>query len=142
MKNASKAIVSAYYTALNGNISYGGNNVPVYRNVPIQTMPDNFIEIVDVNEVNDPNDHKWIRECILTLEVVSTQYQYQDYVVVDEISEDVQQIIISTIGGSLTDTNFQIGHIQVESSRYLNEKDGDRYITRKILQFNQTLIQK
>jgi hypothetical protein len=142
LKNASKAIREAYYTALNGNISYGGNNVPVYKNVPVQTMPDHFIEIASIDEVNELNDHKWMRECILTLEVVSTQYQFRDYTVVDEISEDVQQIIIATIGGSLTDTNFQIGHIQVESSRYLNETDGNRFITRKILQFNQTLIQK
>lgn len=142
MKNASKAIRDAYYNALNGNITYNSNNVPVYKNVPIQTLPDHFIEITTIDEVNDPNDHKWVRECILTLEVVSTQYQYRTYDVVDEISEDVQQIILSTIGGSLTDTNFQIGHIQVESTRYLNESDGDRYITRKILQFNQILIQK
>jgi hypothetical protein len=140
VKNAAKAIRNAYYNAL-GSVTYNTVRVPVYKNVPVERLPDHYIEITSIDEVNDPNDQKFIREVNLTLEVVSTQYRYRTYDVVDEISEDVQQIILSSVGGSLTDTNFQIGHIQLDSSRYLDEDDNERFITRKILQFNQILIQ-
>lgn len=141
MKNASKAIRDAYYSALSG-ISYGGNSVPVYKILPVATLGDHYIEIADIIEVGEQNDHKFIRECVVTVEIVSTQYNYRDYGAVDTITDSVLQALLATVGGSLTNTDFQIGHIQLESSRYLSEDEGSRYMTRKILQFSQLLIQK
>lgn len=141
MKNASKAIRDAYATALAG-ITYNGKAVPVYKMLPVGTLGDYFIELGNIIEVNEQNDNKFIRECIVTLEVVGTQYNYRNYDIVDTIGESVLQTLLATVGGALSDTNFQIGHIQLEDTRYLSETDGSRYVTRKVLQFSQLLIQK
>ena len=70
---------------------------------------------------------------------------YQNYDAVEEISEDVMQRVLPFIGGggsSMSSNDFQIGHIQLESTRILDERDTNgEYITRKILTFNQLLIQ-
>jgi len=141
VKNASKYIRQVYKAALAG-ITYNTKSVPVYESVTVQTLPDYFIEIVSVDENNTLNDAKFIREVTVTVEVFTRQYQYQDNAAVDEIAEDAMNAIIPNVGGSLTNADFQIGHVQLESTRYLNERGSNgEFITRKILIFNQSLIQ-
>ena len=142
MKNASKAIRRTYKAALAG-ITYNGNALPVYEPPTVQTVPDYFIEISSVDETNEANDRDFMRVCDVNIEVFTRQYQYQDYSAVDEIAEDVMNAILPGVGGALDDADFQFGHIQLTGTRYLNERDDNgEYITRKILTFNQTLIQK
>lgn len=141
MKNANKAVRDAYYTALHGNLTYNGVNVPVYKESPIETTPDHFVVLGAVDATNDPNDAKFVRNVSITIDVITTTYRYRTYDVADNIGEQIMQTVLSTIGGALQNQYFQIGHIQLEFDNYLESTRGEYFITRKILTFNQTLIQ-
>ena len=140
MKNASKNIRTVYKNALAG-ITYNGKSVPVYEDIPVQTVPDYFIQIGSIDEGNTENDARFIREVNITIDIVVRQYRYQSRDAVDTISLSVTNAILPNVGGALTDGDFQIGHVQLRNSLYLNGTEGEYYITRKILTFNQTLIQ-
>lgn len=142
MKNAAKQIRQAYNMKLE-NITWGGEKVPNYQSQPSVTLPKRYIELSSVDTTNVLNDNKFITEATVTVEVVTSQYKYQDRSVADEIAQSIMDVILPNIGGFLDDEYFWIGHIQLESSRYLEEIDEKgMFITRKILIFTQTLIEK
>lgn len=144
MKNASKALRTAFKNVLSG-ITYGSYTVPVYDNLPVNTTGDYFIELTTVTEGNEANDAKFIRSVVINVEVYVRQNMYQDYDAVEDISESIMERVLPLIGGggsSMSSNDFQIGHIQLEDARTLNERGTNgEYITRKILTFNQLLIQ-
>lgn len=142
MRNVSKDIREVYNNKLS-NIVYNGNRVPNYITQPSGTLPDQYIELGEINTTNVLNDSKWISEVSVTIEVITAQYKYQNKDVADDIAQLILNEVIPTIGGSLINNYFWIGHVQLESTRYLDEIDGQgMYITRKILIFTQTLIEK
>jgi hypothetical protein len=141
VKNASKAVRDAYRVALTG-LSYNGANVPVYDDAPVQTVPDYYILIGNITEANEANDHLFIRPTEIVIDVVTRQYMYKDRDAVDSISESITEAVLTTIPGDLLNADFYIGHIQNSNSLYLDGRDGETYITRKILTFTQSLIQK
>lgn len=141
MKNANKAVRDAYAAALAG-VTYNGNTVPVYKTTPVETTPDHYIVISIVDATNDANDARFIRNVSITLDIVTTTYRYRTYDVADNIGLQVMDTILPGIGGNLTDADFQFGHIQLDFDTYLEGTRGEYYITRKILTFNQSLIQK
>lgn len=142
MKNAAKNIRQLYANTLD-TINYSGVKVPIYQSFPTGTLPNKFIEITSVDTSNVLNDNKFITEASVTIEVVTKQYKFQDKTIADEITESVLNLVVPGIGGNLTDIDFIVGHVQLESSRYLEEIDEQgMYITRKILIFTQTLIEK
>jgi hypothetical protein len=142
VKNASKSLRRTYKAALAG-IEYNGYTLPVYEPPILVTIPDYFIEISSITESNEANDTLFMRETSINVEIFTRQNQYQNYDAVDEISGMVSDRILPMIGGNLVDNDFAFGHIQLESTRYLNERDTEgEYITRKILTFTQSLIQK
>lgn len=141
MKNAGKAIRNAYKTILTG-ITYNGKSVPIYDDVPIGTLTDNYIQILDITEVSDDNNQKFVTDSVVTVDVITKQYKIVDRDVVDEIAEDVCNAIQPNVAGALTNTDFQIINVTRDGFNYLSDLDGDYHITRKILRFKQTLIEK
>ena len=67
MKDCSNNIRVQYLSKLNGNITYGGKNVPVYGNDTFQTMPQNYIIIGDITESADNNNQLSVSYTHLTL---------------------------------------------------------------------------
>lgn len=142
MKNAGKAIRTAYYNALNG-ITYNGNTVTVYDDLPIGTLPDQYVYINDITEAGTDNNQQFVSDVVITLDAVVRQYKKVDRDVVDGIAEEVCDTILPTVQGLvLTDTNFQIINLTRDGFQYLNDYDGDYHIVRKIMRFRQTLIEK
>lgn len=142
MKDVAKQIRDVYNSKLS-NIIYNGNRVPNYISQPSVTLPDMYIELGEITTTNVLNDVKWISDVSVTVEVITAQYKYQNKDTADDIAQLILDEVIPTIGGSLVNNYFWIGHVQLESTRYLDEIDGQgMYITRKILVFNQTLIEK
>lgn len=142
MLNASKYVRNAYKTALTG-LTFNGNSVPILESIITVTMPPNYVEITNVTESNVDNDNKFIREVSVDIEVVTKQYKIQSNDLTDDLAELVINAIIPTIGGNMDSAAFQIGHISLESSRYLHEVDEQgNYINRKLLTFRQLVTQK
>ena len=70
MNLPNKALQTAYYQALNGNISYGGSNVPVYDIVP-DGADYPYIVFVSQNTVEDVTKDDFGYEIVFELDVVT-----------------------------------------------------------------------
>lgn len=141
MKNPGSAIRSAYKTAL-ASLTYNGDAVTVYDNMPIETTPDNYVYINSIDYDQEGNNQLFIHTVAIALDVVTKQYKKQDLDLTDGIAEAMQNIILTYPYSTLTNTNYQILAPNIESARYLIEQDGAYFIVRKIVRFSQTLIQK
>lgn len=140
MKDASNEIRTIYYNALQG-IEYNSRPVPVYKDPPVSTVPDHFILIGSITETNEANDSLFIRPTEITIEISTQQYKYKNRDVCDSIAQDVMDAILNVVGGSITGLYFQIGHVELSNSLYLDNTNKEYFITRRILTFTQTLIE-
>lgn len=161
MLNPGKAIRDLYFTRLSEigggiqfiNTSLGfrladgvGNNIiaspftgtyAVYDDLPLETLPENYIYInsVDYNQIG--NNQLYIHDCAVTIDIVTRQYKKINRDTVDAIAKEV---LTALIEGNLQDNNFQIIDVNLSSSRYLTGQDGAYFLTRNILTFQQNLI--
>jgi len=71
MIDPSSEILTAFYTALNGNLSYSGTSWGVYTSVP-KSDADKFVVLEELSISDDiTKDHnKW--DCSLTIEVIGS----------------------------------------------------------------------
>jgi hypothetical protein len=137
MRNPGKALRDAYMTALSGL------SVTVYDDLPIETLPDSYVYINAIDEVQKGNNHIYDYTGVITLDIVTKQYKKVDRDTVDAIAEEVMTAIMPLVNQhTLSDTYFNFHGVTLESARYLNGTNGDWHITRKILRFSQTIIQK
>lgn len=143
MKDTGLAIRNAYYNLLNGNLTYNSKNVPVYKDDPIATPPDNYVVITEVIEGQDNNNQKFVNELQVTLDITTKQYKTIDRSICENIANQIVNLVKPTTSTQGIDTtDFQVMNVNRGSGTYLNELDGDYHIVRKILIFNQTLIEK
>jgi hypothetical protein len=71
MNEAIHHIRQKIYTALNGNVSLSGSNVPVYNRVPTNSaFPYIWIYSLSTNEI-DQNASKYNSECITRIECIT-----------------------------------------------------------------------
>jgi hypothetical protein len=135
------SIVSVY-TALLSSLAYGGVAVPVYEDDPVETVPDNYVQIIQVSDSPaERNNSRWIREVTVQLDVITRQYKVSNRTVRDSIADDILGLITASIGVNIVGADFQITNIELDNSTYLNELDGAYHINRKILSIRNHLIQ-
>ncbi len=117
MNLPNKLLQQAYYSALNGQITYSGSNVPVYDVVPPdRTYP--YIVLGSLNVLEDSfNNDTRIVTCIFDVDVVtgfdgSFGGKSQGY----DISDSVVNAIRKTPGNYLSLSGFQMITAVLESS--------------------------
>jgi hypothetical protein len=143
MKDCSNNIRVQYLSKLNGNISYGGKNVPVYGNDTFQTMPQNYVIIGDITESADNNNQLFITMADVVIDIFSEQYMTRNNSIIDDIADQILTLLIPTTGvQDMGDNEFQIYAKARTSSRYLTMQEGNNFINRKILIINNSIIQK
>lgn len=134
--------IVSVYTGLLSALTYNSISVPVYEDEPVETVPDNYVQIMQVTDApTERNNTRFVREVTVQLDIVTRQYKVSNRTVRDAISESILQAIIPIIGTNIISTDFQITNIELENSTYLHELDGAYHINRKILQFRNNLIQ-
>jgi hypothetical protein len=141
MKNAGKSLREAYMAALTGLV-YDNKQITVYEFLPIETLPDNYVYINDVNYNQTGNNQLFIFEGTVTIDIVTKQYKKLDYNVADGIGQAVQNAILEYPYSTITDADFQIIAPTIASASYLIEPDGATFLIRKLIRFSQSLIQK
>jgi hypothetical protein len=143
MKDCSNNIRVQYLSKLNGNISYGGKNVPVYGTDAFQTVPQNYIIIGDITETADNNNQLFMTEADVVIDIFSEQYMTRNNSIIDDIADQILTLLIPTTGvQDMGDGEFQIYATARTSSRYLTMQEGNNFINRKILIINNSIIQK
>jgi hypothetical protein len=143
VKDPAYNILTAYYNALNGQISYNGVAIPIYMDDNSVVVPDQFVRIGDINVTTDlKNNQRFITSAAVILEIVTIQTARQDKMAVDNISNQVLNLLNPSPGISiLTDSSFQIIDMWVDSLGYLQGKLGDRYVIRKLLNISHKIQQ-
>ena len=143
MKDCSNNIRVQYLSKLNGNISYGGKNVPVYGTDSFQTVPQNYVIIGDITETADNNNQLFMTEADVVIDIFSEQYMTRNNSIIDDIADQILTLLIPTTGvQDIGDNEFQIYAKARTSSRYLTMQEGNNFINRKILIINNSIIQK
>jgi len=143
MKDCSNNIRVRYLAILNGNITYGGKNVPVYGTNSFETVPQNYIIIGDITETADNNNQLFMTEADVVIDIFSEQYMTRNNSIIDDIADQILTLLIPTTGvQDIGDNEFQIYATARTSSRYLTMQEGNNFINRKILIINNSIIQK
>ena len=143
MLDCSNNVRVIYVSALNGNLSYNGKDVPVYGQTPFDTTPQNYVVIVNITETSDNTNHSFGNDVEVVVDIFSEQYRVNDLGVVDNIASQILNILIpDTQVDGFDDANFEVFPIGRSSSRYLPLQDGDNYVARKIITINNLVNQK
>jgi hypothetical protein len=143
MLDSSNNIRNIYINALNGNISYGGKNVPVYGQQPFTTTPQNYIVISSITEVAINTNNSFGNTVDVVIDIFSEQYRTYDNSIVDNISSQILNILIpDTQVNGFSDTDFEVYPTQRTSSSYLPVMEGQNFVARKIITISNLVNQK
>ncbi|QDP63502.1 MAG: hypothetical protein Tp139SUR460282_37 [Prokaryotic dsDNA virus sp.] len=139
MKDATRFIRLKAITALSGNVSHGGSNVPVYNRVPSDaTYPYIRIYSVSTSQIDD-NQTKYNADIITRVEVV-TRFSADSGgdLTMNDIMDDCLQLLISKNSSAfdLSANNFKVYSTTNESLRYLQEDLNDHTYFRAILEMS------
>ena len=143
MLDCANNVRTLYITALNGNVSYNGKDVPVYGQVPFGTTPQYYVIIGDINEVANNTNHTFQNQVDVVIDIFAEQYRVYDNGVIDNISSQILNLLIpspNVIGFS--DANFFVYPTARTSSRYLPTINGDNFVARKIITISNLVNQK
>ena len=129
MKEPIHYIRQKIITRLNGNVSFGGSNVPVYNRVP-STQNEPYIIVSSIDESNiESNQTSFITECVTRIEVVTSFYaddggELQANSIVNSI---LQLIRTSTTDYfDLSSNNFNVYTFNIEGISYIEEADEEK----------------
>jgi len=136
MKEPIRYIRQKIFTLLNGNVSYGGSNVPVYNRVPsTQSEPYIIIYSVDTAQTNQ-NQTDFIVECITRIEVV-TAFLSDDggELQVNDIVESILELIKTSTTDffDLSSNNFNVFTSNINGIAYSEENDNEKTYYRAII---------
>lgn len=147
MKDPIKFIKSAYYTALNGQITYNGSTIPVYDEEADETGGDYYIIISTIVDADLPNKGKFMNEIEVLIDVVSQNNWRVDLVkqIVDAITAKILDRIIPSIGTTnlIGNADFQLVDVRKSASQHVPILDtGTKKIVRRLTRFTQIIIEK
>lgn len=143
MKDSSNNIRQVYLSALDGNITYNGQDVKVYGELPFETPYEQYIIISSITETDDNNNHRFSNKVDVTIDIFVQQYRDYSNAAVDNIAGQVLNILlpdpqINNIG----DSDFEVYPMARISSRYLPLEDGQNFTARKIITITNLVNQK
>ena len=136
MKEPIRFIRQKIFTLLNGNVSYGGSNVPVYNRVPpTQSEPYIIVYSADTSQTNQ-NQSDFIVECITRIEVV-TAFLSDDggELQANDIVESILELIKTSTTDffDLTSNNFNVFTSNINGVAYSEENDDEKTYYRAII---------
>lgn len=143
MKDNKKILRQAVFDALDGNVTYDGNPIPVYDekndNEPI------YILLSNQQEFDDNTSDAFITRSTLDYEVVEQTGYSVSKDAIDDINDQILTIIFPTPSttGLTMPTGFQFLNLRRESSRSLAfEISATESIIRNITTITATIVQQ
>lgn len=136
MKEPIRFIRQKIFTLLNGNVSYGGSNVPVYNRVPsTQSEPYIIVYSADTTQTNQ-NQSDFIVECITRIEVVTSFFSDDGgELQVNDIVESILELIKTSTTDffDITSNNFNLFTSNINGVAYSEENDDEKTYYRAII---------
>ena len=143
MLDTSSAIRDRIVATLNGNLTYNGQNVPVYAEARVGTNPKNYVIVGTIEESVEYNNNKFFTIADVNVEILCEQYKRSDMSQVDNISSQILTLLLPTPSGiNIGDANFDIYPIGRRAIRYLSLENGQNFIARKIITIRNLVNQK
>lgn len=143
MKDGSNSVRTIYVSALNGNISYNGQDVPVYGQTPFRTTPKNYVVISSITETAINTNQSFGNNVDVVIDIFSEQYRTYENSVVDNIAGQILNILIpDTAVDGFDDADFEVFPTARTSSTYLPLQNGDNFVARKIITISNLVNQK
>lgn len=136
MKDPSLSLRTAYYTALNGNITYNSSAVNIYDHIP-QTEVYPYILLGNQTNVDDSDKEDFGTDHTLLVEIVSGYskgYKGGGFTAVDTIGEDVLELIITGTGHlDLSADSLNCFYSSLVLSENFQENTDTHVIYRKVM---------
>ena len=131
MKDPSDQIIGAFYTALNGNLSYGSTNWPVYTSSPSGT---DYVLIGDLDLVDASAKIERLHEGTIIVEVVNGgNNKTFSRKKVNDISDDILSRI-AYVYLTMTGFSFVVAPY-VEAMNTFEETTDTEIVVRKLITF-------
>ena len=139
MKDPTQEILKAYYNALNGNISYGGDGVFVGTKVPSDETMYVFLYIESLQDKRTGTDY--LTEAIVTMDIVTRlDLNSGDEEIINDITDQVLYIVSDP--SNLVFTNFSCPLVQLFGLERNNENTDTNYIASRKLRMRNFIQQK
>jgi hypothetical protein len=120
MINTMGLLIDSYYSLLNGQLTYGGVSVDVYKEDAPEGQEGHYVLLIAEGEVYDGNKSSFADQSTVVVDIVTIFNNNVDTSVANEI-----------------DRQIQILNVQRESSTYMRETDGVRKYYRKVSRYKQ-----
>lgn len=135
----SKAIRTAYYAALNGNVTFNSNVVPVFDAYAIPdsvTYPYILLSSQTSNQLNIKRCKRYNASILIDIVTGSTDPIGRSDA--EDIAEQIEDIVNpdSFIDPDLSAYNWQLGNTTREADNDISDKNNIYYIYRKLLTYS------
>jgi hypothetical protein len=142
--NREKAVRMGFYDAIKATLSYDGNPVHTYDSLTTNEVQNEqqYVLLTQQSGVNNADFRRFRWNCVQTIEITSKQYSSVSKDIVDDISEQIEQIIIYPAnqpgnGGMIAQSGWEFTDILLESTNYIEvELSANNYEITKVLQFS------
>lgn len=142
--NRDKACRNGIGDAINGQLSYDGNQVHHYDEATTNEVPNEKLYVLltqqTANNAADFTRFRW--RCVQTVEIVSKQINSVSKDIVDDVGEQIEQIIIYPDnqpgnGGMIAQAGWEFSDVLLESVNYTEfQLENNFYEITKILNFS------
>jgi len=144
MKESIHFIRQKIFTRLNGNVSHGGSNVPVFNRVP-STQDEPYIIINSLNEQDvDVNQQKFITECTTRVEIVTGFFSDDGgELQANQIVNSVLQLLRTskTDYFDLSSNNFNVYSFSVDNITYTEDADEEKTYFKALIDISNKIQQ-
>lgn len=135
----SKAIRTAYYTALSGNVTFNGNDVPVFDAYAIPdgvTYPYILLSSQTSNQLNIKRCKRYNASILIDIVTGSTDPIGRSDA--EDIAEQIEDIVSpdTFLDPDLTSYGYQLGNTTREGDNDISDKNNLYYIYRKLLTYS------
>lgn len=142
--NRDKAIRMGFYDAIKDALTYDSNTVHTYDSLTTNEVSNEqqYVLLTQQSSVNASDFRRFRWNCIQTVEITSKQYSSVSKDIVDDISEQMEQIIIYPNnqpgnGGMVAQSGWEFTDVLLESTNYIEvEVSANYYEITKVLQFS------
>ncbi len=142
-KDAERVFRRAIFDALDGNVTYNGNVVPVYDEFASDNAPNLFIVLGNQYADDRRNFAKFVTGSVIVIDIVHHQNRAMTKDVVDDVAESIKGILMPSISGTgLTlEAGFSVNNLYRETSSYLSEQNNTKWVLRKIERYRANIQQ-
>lgn len=142
MKDVNQPVRKAFYTLLNGNLSYGNPslNVPVQdeKLKEVNSIYKHYVILAEQTSTPDESKQGYERQVTINLDIVTKTENSVSKKIADNIAHQILTLLYPTlhVHALPTPANWQFLNVSLEADRYLTlQESPTSFIMRRILTF-------